>query len=566
MTRGRKNRSNFRDDCGVWESGKGTTPKSSFLVLPSGDFKKIVKRRDQNDLYCFENKSKGKFYYTPLNPQPSENEVLHLHRYYAYLKENNNYRKRVSWLSQGGNKDIAIAEYIGDCPGLAPHGNSKHKPEYVRTPHQVMVEMGEMLKTNKPQLVYDKLTAKYDELSGPANFQQVYNKRNRDRAKERKDNGQIYHRSNFADHIKEIENQVTANHPFIRSVIRQNGRAPSIILYSDEQIIDLKNLCCTGQTVLGVDKTFNLCDMHVTVSCYKQLAVKRVTTDEPPLFFGPLYVHDNSDFESYSTFFSHLKTKLPGVDTSKLVIGTDDERALVNAITSSFSDANHVLCTRHMRQNVNQKLTDAAVDKSDRQMLLNKIFGEDGIINADDTVCFEEKCEEVEAASQSVSQPFLRYFKKRVKDNLNRKRKEPELISRADKQWTNNNCESLNHVLKQNIEWKSKPLLDLIEAIYELVEVQFKDRRRSLVGTGQFKMADTHKQFAVNRSVWAGKTPDEKEKNYKRFRSFVAKDPRIVTSTDGESNVVAPKTKGKKLNQGKRKCTERTLSLKKMKT
>ena len=28
MTRGRKNRSNFRDDCGVWESGKGTTPKT----------------------------------------------------------------------------------------------------------------------------------------------------------------------------------------------------------------------------------------------------------------------------------------------------------------------------------------------------------------------------------------------------------------------------------------------------------------------------------------------------------------------------------------------------------
>ena len=74
----------------------------------------------------------------------------------------------------------------------------------------------------------------------------------------------------------------------------------------------------------------------------------------------------------------HLETKLSGVDTSKLVISTDDEKALVNAITSSFPDAKHVLCTRHMRQNVNQKLTDAFVDKSDRHMLLNKILGEDG--------------------------------------------------------------------------------------------------------------------------------------------------------------------------------------------
>ena len=152
--------------------------------------------------------------------------------------------------------------------------------------------------------------------------------------------------------------------------------------------------------------------MHVTMSGYKQLAVKRDNTGEPPLFFGPMYIHDYSDFESYSTFFTHIKTKLSGVDTRKLVIGTDDEKGMFNAITSSFPDSNHILCTRHLRQNVNQKLTDAAVDKADKYMLLDKMFGEDGIINADDTVCFEEKCEEYESLSQSVSEPFLRIFRK----------------------------------------------------------------------------------------------------------------------------------------------------------
>ena len=28
----------YRDDCGVWQSGKGTTPKTCYCVLPSGDF------------------------------------------------------------------------------------------------------------------------------------------------------------------------------------------------------------------------------------------------------------------------------------------------------------------------------------------------------------------------------------------------------------------------------------------------------------------------------------------------------------------------------------------------
>ena len=84
--------------------------------------------------------------------------------------------------------------------------------------------------------------------------------------------------------------------------------------------------------------------------------------------------------------------KLSGVDTIKLVFGTDDEKAMVNIITSSFPNSKHILCTRNLRQHVNKKLTDAAVDKSDRNMLLSKIFGDEGIINADDTVCFEEKC------------------------------------------------------------------------------------------------------------------------------------------------------------------------------
>ena len=70
-------------------------------------------------------------------------------------------------MSHGGNKEIAVAENIGHFPGLAPHGNSKNKSEYVRTPHHVMVEMGEMLKTKKPQHVYDKLTQSMMNCSDP---------------------------------------------------------------------------------------------------------------------------------------------------------------------------------------------------------------------------------------------------------------------------------------------------------------------------------------------------------------------------------------------------------------
>ena len=42
-------------------------------------------------------------------------------------------------------------------------------------------------------------------------------------------------------------------------------------------------------------------------------------------------------------------------------------------------------------------------------------------------------------------------------------------------------------MLKQAIDWKSKPLLDFIRSVSDLVDAQFKDLRRALMGNGDFE-------------------------------------------------------------------------------
>jgi hypothetical protein len=73
---------------------------------------------------------------------------------------------------------------------------------------------------------------------------------------------------------------------------------------------------------------------------------------------------------------------------NQLTIGSDEEKALVNAIKSTFPEAGHFLRIRHLRQNVKQQLIDDSIDKNDRESLLEEIFGDEGLINADDIVCF----------------------------------------------------------------------------------------------------------------------------------------------------------------------------------
>ena len=138
-------------------------------------------------------------------------------------------------------------------------------------------------------------------------------------------------------------------------------------------------------------------------------------------------------------FFIHLKIKLFGASTNQLTIGSDEEKALVNAIKSTFPEAGHFLCIRHLRQNVKQQLIDDCIDKNDRESLLEEIFGDEGLINADDIVCFEIKCSEIEERAKALSSKFHRYFDNKLKQNLANQWNEGVQRGHFEKGWTNNN-------------------------------------------------------------------------------------------------------------------------------
>ena len=143
-----KAKSSFSDDCGVWLAQSSASPSSYYLLQENGDLRKIYFYKKQ---FCSVSRCKvnGKVQpvYTPLDPQPDPSKVVNIRRYYAKSKKDTSYQKRVTWLGDGGlQSNYAIIEYIGQFPGLAPHGNSKNsESEYLRTPDHVMDEAGDLL-------------------------------------------------------------------------------------------------------------------------------------------------------------------------------------------------------------------------------------------------------------------------------------------------------------------------------------------------------------------------------------------------------------------------------------
>jgi len=92
-----------------------------------------------------------------------------------------------------------------------------------------------------------------------------------------------------------------------------------------------------------MDRTFNIGPCFVTTLVYKNRSVVHKSSNDSPIFLGPVMFHFNAKTETYTAFFSHLAavigteaihTELMADDD--LVFGLDEERAIVNAICDIF--------------------------------------------------------------------------------------------------------------------------------------------------------------------------------------------------------------------------------------
>jgi hypothetical protein len=51
---------------------------------------------------------------------------------------------------------------------------------------------------------------------------------------------------------------------------------------------------------------------------------------------GPIFIHWDGNFETCHRFISHLQIKLSDVQHHNIVFGTDEEAAVIKAITACF--------------------------------------------------------------------------------------------------------------------------------------------------------------------------------------------------------------------------------------
>ena len=179
-------------------------------------------------------------------------------------------------------------------------------------------------------------------------------------------------------------------------------------------------------------------------------------------------------------------------------------------------------------------------EKSSKQ-IVGEIFGPDGLTSLDTSVSFAQKASEIE-----------RRFGEKVGSYLTEKliptiREHVFEISKTDERipinWKNNHCESINHILKLNLNWKPAKIPDLIKMLEKEVSLQESLTRGALYGTGNFELSPEAACLRVPQSVWQQKKDCEKQMLYRKFLSFWSRKPCPTTLTSTDGNFVIPRTK-----------------------
>ena len=425
---------------------------------------------------------------------------------------------------------------------IPPHGNSKHmKNAFRRTKPSTLKLMKNMVTSNNRPL---KVLRDVENMRGgvmhaklscdlPRNRRQVYNLKSAVKVDEgSSSNSGILRSDTLAQIMNTCKQTCSSSDAFIRSV--EAAPEPMCVLSTDQQLADLERFCMGApSSVLSIDPTFNLGPFNVTPTTFHNLLVEN-SNGQKPIVLGPVLIHQTKTFRPFHYFAStliRLNPKLVGLKS----FGTDGEPELIKAFEVCFPSAIHLRCTNHIRQNVKEKLSALGIPQSAYKEFLNDIFGvqrgshfEAGLIDASSEASFmkamsylKEKWNNLEKSciSHSSHPQFYSFFSKYKAPTI-LKCVLPEVRKKAGidpkLKFTTNISESINKVIKSEVEWKESKLPVLIDHLKTITEQHISELEKAVIERGEWHFIPSFGFLKVLDATWFSMEQGAKEKHMKK--------------------------------------------------
>lgn len=437
---------------------------------------------------------------------------------------------------------------------LEPHGNARHSERpYIRTQHSTLNEIKENLSTLTPKAA---IKVVYDNAGGVTNAQSLSEvPRDRRQAYNAKSHDQSISGITSNQNKDLVYDLIEQHYGSLKNFVRNVSFDDSVmcVLSTDQQLNDIERFCVPqdfGNTsILGIDPTFNLGDFYVTVTTYENRILRNRKTGKHPIFIGPMLVHQRRTYETYFHFASEL-LKYRKELVSLNAIGTDGEDQLRSAFSMVFPSAVKLLCSLHKRDNIKTKLRSLGVPEQQSKEIMKSIFGHQiesthytGLIDAEDIADFEIKLEGAKQNWDSICSDFYPWFVSKEAELFTTSMICPVRSSAGlglpPCQYTTNNNESINRVLKDKVNYKKQEWPQFNLKMYDLVKEQEEEFCKAVCGCGEYELCAEYKSMEVSNSDWVIMTPEQrKAKQDKLLRLKVQCKPTTTLSSEASSSSV----------------------------
>ena len=124
----------------------------------------------------------------------------------------------------------------------------------------------------------------------------------------------------------------------------------------------------------------------------------------------------------------------------------------------------------------------------------------------------------IDKKDSKVSEKKIRtYFDGKLLPLLNKHVIEPARQNKIPPNWTNNNSESANHIIKQATHWKLTDLPTFIKRLYKIVESEHEERSRAIRGMGSILLVDGFLHHQCDVDHWARLTDEQQDRRTAKF-------------------------------------------------
>jgi len=189
-----------------------------------------------------------------------------------------------------------------------------------------------------------------------------------------------------------------------------------------------------------------------------------------------------------------------------IVFGTDEELAF----KTNFPSSQHILCTRHLKENAQRQFLKHNVPEEIRNRIISAIFDKTGLIYSDSRISYFERESEV---LENFGHVGGKYLQDKLLPTLKEKIFLPSQSNNIiPPDWKNNNCESMNHKITMLGDWKVSKIPNLIDRLRDIHESQLIEIRGALHGRGNLELSDRAKHLRVMHDLWVDMTDEQRRK------------------------------------------------------